>query len=84
MYLIYWTLLSIPILLILVYAVFNLYRKIKVYESWILDVKEDVENLYKDIHEVDSKDIFEKDDEVGVVFEQIKELISSFNKKVQD
>jgi biopolymer transport protein ExbB/TolQ len=84
MYLIYWTLVSIPLILLSVYAVFNLYRKIKVYENWILDVKEDIGDLYKNIQEVDSKNIFEKDDDVGVVFEQIKELISSFNKKVQD
>jgi hypothetical protein len=66
------------------YIIFNLYKKNKIYEGWVLDTKDKASLLYENIREVDSKDIFEKDDEVGVVFEQIKELISSFNKKVQD
>ena len=84
MYLLYWTIISVPILLILMYIVFNLYKKNKIYEGWIIDTKDKANFLYENISEVDSKDIFEKDDEVGVVFEQIKELIGSFNKKVQD
>jgi hypothetical protein len=67
-----------------VYAILNLYRKIKVYEGWILEIKKDTDKLQESITEVDSKDMFERDDEVGVVFEQIKELVGSFNKKVQN
>lgn len=84
MYLLYWTIISSLILLVLMYIIFNLYKKNKIYEDWVLDTKDKASLLYENIREVDSKDIFEKDDEVGVVFEQIKELISSFNKKVQD
>jgi len=84
MYFIYWTIISAPIFLILVYAILNLYRKIKVYEGWILEIKKDTDKLQESITEVDSKDMFERDDEVGVVFEQIKELVGSFNKKVQN
>ena len=84
MHQIYLAILIIPIILILSYIVVNLYRKNRVYENWIVDIKEGVNELNKNINEVDSKDVFEKDDEVGVVFEQIKELINSFNKKVQD
>ena len=84
MYLLYWTIISSLILLVLMYIIFNLYKKNKIYEGWVLDTKDKASLLYENIREVDSKDIFEKDDEVGVVFEQIKELISSFNKKVQD
>ena len=84
MYFIYWTIISAPIFLILVYAILNLYRKIKVYEGWILEIKKDTEKLQGSITEVDSKNMFERDDEVGVVFEQIKGLVGSFNKKVQN
>ena len=66
------------------YIIFNLYKKNKIYEGWIVETRDEVNLLYENIREVDSKDISENDDEVGVVFEQLKELISSFNEKVQD
>jgi mevalonate pyrophosphate decarboxylase len=69
---------------IISYALYNLYKKNKIYENWILDIKTKTEELNHTIREVDSRKIFEDDDDVGVAFDQISELVNSFKKKVTD
>jgi|SaaInlV_100m_DNA_2_1039680.scaffolds.fasta_scaffold17276_1 hypothetical protein len=69
---------------ILMYIIWNLYNKNKTYEQWILQTRDDVDTLNETVTELDSQQIFEKDDEVGAVFTGIKELIQSFKKKVKD
>ena len=84
MYATYLLFLSFIICCILIYVVYNLYKKTRVYENWIIEIKNDVNLLNLQIKEIDSRGIFEKDDDVGVIYEEIKELITSFNEKVQD
>tara|TARA_B100002019_G_C21269077_1_gene601088 strand:+ start:423 stop:677 length:255 start_codon:yes stop_codon:yes gene_type:complete len=84
MYATYLLFLSFIICCILIYIVYNLYKKTRVYENWIIEIKNDVNLLNLQIKEIDSRGIFEKDDDVGVIYEEIKELITSFNEKVQD
>ena len=69
---------------ILLYIIRNLYSKNKTYESWILQTRDDADKLNEEVTDLDNQQIFEKDDEVGVVFTGIKELIQSFKKKVKD
>jgi hypothetical protein len=69
---------------ILMYIIWNLYNKNKTYERWILQTRDDVDKLNEEVTGLDNQQIFEKDDEVGVVFTGIKELIQSFKKKVKD
>ena len=59
----------------LLYIVRNLYSKNKIYEQWIVDTQDDVEKLYSDMQELDSKQMFEKDDEVGALFQQLITVI---------
>lgn len=75
--------LSVSIILLL-YVLRNLYAKNKIYEAWIVQTRSEVETLHTNVTELDSAQMFEKDDDVGVVFTGIKELIESFKQKVID
>ena len=66
------------IILALLYGIFNVIRKIEYYEGFILDRRLKYEQLLKTIREIDSNELFEKDDDVGTVFTQIKDEIESF------
>lgn len=86
----------IILLLILVILLGFLIRiqlnKIKIYEQWILDIRDDISaTLYKmkeiDIKgtfatKVNDKGLFESDDEVGVVFEEMQQMLQNLNEKI--
>ena len=63
---------------VLVYLVKNSLNKIEFYENFINDRRIQYETLLNTIREIDSKELFEKDDDVGAVFTQIKDEIESF------
>lgn len=54
-------------------------KKIHIYEKWIIDLQNKVENVNRTMHHLDDKQMFSKDDEVGSVFQQMVELIDSLN-----
>lgn len=60
------------------YGIANALQKIGYYEGFILNRRERYEELLNTIRELDSKEMFEKDDEVGTVFSQIKDEIETF------
>ena len=60
---------------ILLYTIFNLYRKNYIYENWIFETNNSLKDILDKWRAIDSKQMFEKDDEVGVVYEDIDELI---------
>jgi len=76
-----YTILS-SVVLILIFVCINLYRKIKIYESWAIGTKEKVDNLKTSVQELDSRGIFEKDDDVGFVYDDISNLIKDFDSEV--
>jgi 23S rRNA G2445 N2-methylase RlmL len=53
-------------------------NKIELYEQFIRDRKNGYDELYNRMKEIDSRDLFESDDEVGVVFTELKNEIESF------
>ncbi len=53
-------------------------------EKRLVDIKGLVENVYADVKELDNKEWFQKDDEVGVVFEELIDIIKWFNDIVQN
>ena len=71
------------IILILVYGIYNILKKLEYYENFILSRRERYLRLLKTIREIDSKELFEKDDDVGSVFTQIKEEIESFENIIE-
>ena len=84
MYILYLSILLSILLCITAYTSYNLYKKNKIYENWILEIRTETEELNHTIREIDSRKIFEDDDEVGVAFDQISGLVDSFKKKVTD
>jgi hypothetical protein len=69
----------ILVILLLVYICYNLYKKVKIYESWVDNIDVRIKKLKSDINEVDERKLFEKDDDVGFVYENISELIKDFD-----
>tara|TARA_Y100000389_G_C17085538_1_gene328689 strand:- start:231 stop:449 length:219 start_codon:yes stop_codon:yes gene_type:complete len=69
---------------ILIFIIKNLYVKNSIYEKWILDIKNEITKTKDQIDEVDSKKLFETDDDVGVVFSSIHDLISDLEKKINE
>jgi hypothetical protein len=64
-----------------VYTSFNLYRKNIIYENWTTDIRSKFEDVYTKIKNVDQREIFEKDDDVGVAFQEIKKIIEDFKQR---
>ena len=71
------------VIIILLYGIFNILRKLEYYEEFIINRRQWYEELLKTIREIDSKELFEKDDDVGSVFTQIKEEIESFENIIE-
>jgi len=66
------------------YTTYNLLQKLERYEDFI--EKETTRNtaLLEALREIDSREMFEKDDEVGSIFYQIKETIEKFKQFSQN
>ena len=62
----------------LLYGLNNSLKKIEVYEEFIRERRDGYTQLYNRMKEIDSRDLFESDDEVGVVFTELKNEIESF------
>lgn len=69
----------------MVWIIFNLLRKlekyedfIENYEKFIIDERTKNESLLEALRQIDNRQMFEKDDDVGSIFYQIKETIERF------
>jgi hypothetical protein len=60
------------------YGIWNLLNKLERYEDFIETELKRNEALLEALREIDSREMFEKDDEVGSIFYQIKETIENF------
>ena len=65
-------------LIALLYAVYNLLFKVERYEDFIDQQELNNQTLLETLRRIDSKQMFEKDDEVGSLFTQIKDTITQF------
>lgn len=63
--------------LALSYAVYNLLLKQEQLEDWVEDYITKINEVNTKIRQIDYKGYFEVDDEVGQVFEQLKDEIQS-------
>ena len=69
------------VLVILVegYVIWNLTKKTERLETWIENYAQKVIDTQNTLKEIDDKGNFEADDEVGVIFQAIKEAIDELN-----
>ena len=80
--------LLILLVIILNYVIWNLLKKVEKYEDIIEENEEFIQSelerneaLLEALREIDNRQMFEKDDEVGSIFYQIKETIEKFKIK---
>ena len=66
------------------WTTFNLTRKVERLETWIESYAQRVIDTQDTLKEIDDKGIFEADDEIGVVFQSIKETIDELNEITQE
>ena len=76
---IYFLILFILLTLVEGYVIFNLTRKVERLETWVEDYAQRIIDTQQVLKEIDSKGDFEADDEVGVIFQSIKETIDEIN-----
>ena len=57
------------------YIIWNLFRKTELLETWVEDFTQRIQTVQNDLNEIDSSGAFESDDEVGTLFEEIKETV---------
>ena len=72
------------IVITLGWTTFNLTRKVERLETWIEDYAQRIQDTQRVLKEIDSKGDFEADDEVGVIFQAIKEAIDELNEITQE
>jgi hypothetical protein len=73
----------IVIIGLLYYTLKTALDKLEVYEQFILDRRDSYYQLLQNIRDIDAKQIFEKDDEVGVTFDEIKNEIEEFKNIIE-
>lgn len=54
------------------------------YASWISEWRAEVFQTYAHMQMLDDKEMFSKDDDVGVVFQEMKTLIKSLNDRTEE
>jgi len=61
------------------YTSFNLFKKVERLEDWVEDYSQRIIDADTTLKELDSEGKFESDDEIGVVFEGIKNTIKDLS-----
>ena len=62
------------------YGIWNVIRKLELLENWIEDFINTIEKVQIDLQKIDYKGYFEADDEVGVIFNEIKNTIKQLDR----
>ena len=66
------------------YVIWNLMNKTELLEDFVGNVGEKIINVNGRLKEIDSTGHFEADDEVGTIFEQIKETVNELNEFINE
>jgi hypothetical protein len=61
------------------YVIWNLIRKTELLETWVEDFTQRIETVQTELKVIDNRGAFEADDEVGTIFEQIKETVNQLD-----
>ena len=61
------------------YVIWNLNRKTELLETWVENFTDKVTRVQQEMKDIDSTGHFEADDEIGTIFEGIKEVINELN-----
>ena len=61
------------------YVIWNLNRKTELLETWVEDFSDRITRVQQELKDIDSTGHFEADDEIGTIFDSIKEVITELN-----
>ena len=61
------------------YIIWNLNRKTELLETWVENFSDRIARVQQELKDIDSTGHFEADDEIGTIFEGIKEVINDLN-----
>ena len=61
------------------YIIWNLNRKTELLETWVENFSDKVTQVQRELTEIDSTGHFESDDEIGSIFNSIKEVVDELN-----
>ena len=62
------------------YVIWNLNGKVELMEGWIVNFTNRIIETNKTIQKIDYKGYFEDDDEVGQIFNQLKDTVNELTK----
>jgi hypothetical protein len=62
-----------------IYSSWNLLKKQELTEDWLIALENRLSNIITETKDIDEKGMFEADDEVGTIFEQINNMIKTLN-----
>ena len=65
------------------YVIWNLMKKTELLETWMEDFSDRVARVQQELGEIDSTGHFESDDEIGAIFDGIKDIINDLNNFVE-
>ena len=65
------------------YVIWNLMKKTELLETWVEAFTRRIEYIQEDLKNIDSTGHFESDDEIGAIFDSIKEIINDLNNFVE-
>ena len=65
------------------YVIWNLTRKTELLETWVENFSDRIARVQQELKDIDSTGHFEADDEIGSIFEGIKEVINDLNNFVE-
>lgn len=78
--------LSVILNIVLGIAIRNLLKQNEELDDTLADVIEGtrtkIENALQQMRDIDTREVFEKDDEVGATFEQLKNIIEDLNQEL--
>lgn len=76
-------LISLTVNIFLLISLKRAFNQIDILEEWLIEFKLLINNTYKKLKNIDERGMFEKDDDVGIVFKNIIEIIDLTNKRIQ-
>lgn len=74
---------ALSVIGVLSYGLYLSSQKITYYESFIIERRDAYNRLLSKIRELDQREMFEKDEDVGIIFSDIKDEIEEFDKIIE-
>ena len=58
------------------YVIWNLNKKTVLLETWVENFSNTIQTIQEELQDIDSRGVFESDDEIGAIFKQIKQTVN--------